>query len=126
MTETSVYRYYDASSVLLYVGASHNPFVREVQHRQIKDMHLVETIKISWFDDRQEALDAEQFAIDNEKPLWNVYGKKKNKVASKKRVKVDYLARVRAGIAEFEALPESEQLAALAEAKRNVRKWAAK
>ena len=118
MKETSLYRYYDASNVLLYVGVSHNPFLREVQHRQLKDMHLVETIKIIWFNDRREALGAEQVAIDNEKPLWNVAGVKKNKVAPKKWVKVDYLAKFRAGMAEFEALPESEQLAALAEAQK--------
>lgn len=71
--KTSLYRYYDESDTLLYVGVSHNPFLREVQHEASeKDMSLVRHIEVEWFDTRELALAAEGYAIRREKPLWNV------------------------------------------------------
>ena len=78
--KTSLYRYYDEGDTLLYVGVSHNPFLREVQHEASeKDMTLVRHIEVEWFGTRELALLAECYAIRRENPLWNVARPKKRR-----------------------------------------------
>ena len=68
----SLYRYFSMDDVLLYIGASHNPFLREVQHSEHHDMTQVRYVEIEWFDTAQAALEAETIAIKRERPKWNV------------------------------------------------------
>lgn len=65
--KTSLYRYFDAQDRLLYVGVSHNPFSREVQHNGSKDMTLVRHVELEWLPNRETALAAERVAIDRER-----------------------------------------------------------
>lgn len=78
--KTSLYRYYDVDDKLLYVGISHNPFAREVQHCAQRDMMLVRFVEIEWFPDRPTAEAAERVAIDRERPVWNVTHQHKKRV----------------------------------------------
>ena len=72
MTEqTSLYRFYSADNVLLYVGVAGNPFARQGQHALGKPMHEVVHIELEWFGSREEAEAAERLAIRRERPLWN-------------------------------------------------------
>jgi predicted GIY-YIG superfamily endonuclease len=76
----SLYRYYSALDELLYVGVSHDPMLRETQHRVAKDMKSVRYIELEWFDTEDEAKAAEQIAIRREKPLWNVAGSRNPRI----------------------------------------------
>jgi excinuclease UvrABC nuclease subunit len=69
--KTTVYRYYDAHGVLLYVGKSMNIVVRSTQHRGKPWFESVATITLEWFDDYWLARDAERRAIRDEHPLYN-------------------------------------------------------
>ena len=70
-----LYRHYDVDSVLLYVGATANPFARTSQHKS----------RSQWFDrvakitiehcELEELERAEQDAISSEKPLFNYTNK---------------------------------------------------
>lgn len=71
----SVYRYFDASGRLLYVGQSENPFGRLYSHAKDKDMTLVRQIQVEWFPDFIMADMAERWAIKTENPLWNKAGR---------------------------------------------------
>lgn len=69
----TLYRFYDRTERLLYVGITSNPPARFVQHRQMKQWwELVETIKLSRFDTRREVIQAEAIAIRDEEPIFNV------------------------------------------------------
>lgn len=113
--KTSLYRYFASDGALLYVGVSHNPFAREVQHRKAKDMTLVSRVSIDWFPSAPAALLAEVKAIKSESPLWNVQWNKPEKSPKVKRQAPDYMAIYRKGLAEFESLPISEQEQAVAD-----------
>ena len=73
---TSLYRHFDAKGTLLYVGISLNTVNRLCQHKTsspwINDISL---IKIEQFNTREEAIEAEKTAIQNECPLHNINGK---------------------------------------------------
>lgn len=70
---TSLYRYFDADGVLLYIGISMHPFGRWKQHKASeKETDRVATIKIEWFSNRTLAEVAERDAIRAEGPAWNV------------------------------------------------------
>ncbi|MFJ6069081.1 hypothetical protein ACIQHU_39330 [Streptomyces tendae] len=69
---TAVYRLYDATGILLYVGASWNPEFRWEQHRTRKHWaHLVTRRTEEWHPDRPTALAAEKTAIATEKPVYD-------------------------------------------------------
>lgn len=72
--KTSLYRYFDVDDVLLYVGIAYNPFIRSKQHEAKHDMTTVRLVEIEWFDSREDAKIAEQWAIIRERPAWNVVG----------------------------------------------------
>lgn len=74
MEKTSLYRYFSESDELLYVGVARNPFSRISGHIASKDMLEVRHIEIEWFADRSTALLAEGYAIERERPKWNVAG----------------------------------------------------
>lgn len=72
-TPTAVYRMYDASGALLYIGQSVNPASRPMQladHR--KWVTNIASITLQWLPTRQDALREEESAIRAERPLHNV------------------------------------------------------
>lgn len=70
---TSVYRLFDASGALLYIGCSYNPTSRWRTHRQLKAWwHEVATTDVVWFETLVEAERAEQEAILTEHPKYNI------------------------------------------------------
>ena len=75
---TQLYRHYDSSGRLLYVGISNNHIARLGQHRDAAQwFHLIDSVKIEHFKSRAEALEAERQAIQNEDPKYNIQHKKR-------------------------------------------------
>ena len=73
--ETTLYRYFDSDDVLLYVGITQRDGQRHREHAKNSDwFSLVKTHTITRFPNRQDALEAEAFAIATENPLYNVVG----------------------------------------------------
>lgn len=69
---TALYRFFDATGQLLYVGVSGNTESRWRQHAESKAWWSDVAEKTTeWLDSRPEALDAERIAIRTEKPLYN-------------------------------------------------------
>lgn len=72
---TALYRLFDESDRLLYVGVSHKPDVRWGQHSEEKEWWpQVDRRAIEWHDSRGSAERAELLAIANERPAYNVVG----------------------------------------------------
>lgn len=70
---TQLYRHYDADGQLLYVGISLSALLRTRQHRENSPWFAnIAKITVETFPDRATAYDAETFAIENERPLYNV------------------------------------------------------
>lgn len=68
-----LYRHFSSDGQLLYVGVSKNGFDRLADHVRSSDWRReIASITLQWFDDLDEALDAECAAINTERPLWNV------------------------------------------------------
>jgi excinuclease UvrABC nuclease subunit len=79
-----LYRHFDGSNRLLYVGVSLSAFQRLGQHRN--HAHWFEQIKrveMEQFATRQEALDAERVAIERERPLFNIQHSEQHALARK-------------------------------------------
>lgn len=73
---TELYRHFDASGRLLYVGISLSTAHRMGQHRNTSEWsHRVRTITIEHFPTREAALDAETEAIRTERPAFNKMGR---------------------------------------------------
>jgi hypothetical protein len=73
--ETTLYRYFDSDDVLLYVGITQRDGQRHREHAKNSDwFSLVKTHTITRYPNRQDALEAEAFAIATENPLYNVVG----------------------------------------------------
>ena len=69
----ALYRFWDASGVLLYVGISVNPTGRFDQHRGDKSWwHEIASITIQAYPDRPTVEAAEKAAIIAETPLYNI------------------------------------------------------
>lgn len=72
-SRTSLYRHFDASGGLLYVGISLNPVARLIQHSSGAHWFSdIVNISIEYFDTRGEAEVAERIAINSEKPKHNI------------------------------------------------------
>jgi len=70
---TTLYRYYDKDGKLLYVGITGDNTKRQSQHRRNAFWFgEIASATFEHFGSRQEALDAESRAIDNENPKHNV------------------------------------------------------
>lgn len=76
----SVYRAYDSSGALLYVGASVNLLTRINDHSLRARWGAVDTVTYAEHDTLECALACEAEAIVAELPLWNVRGKPKPKL----------------------------------------------
>jgi predicted GIY-YIG superfamily endonuclease len=72
---TALYRFYDASENLLYVGITNDPWRRWRQHVQEKSWYpQVKHQAVTWYDSRIRAEVAEQVAIRCEHPRFNIAG----------------------------------------------------
>lgn len=72
---TSLYRLYDDSDALLYIGIAFNPRTRGYHHAMTKSWWPeVVRKEICWFDNRREAEAAEDAAILAERPRYNIAG----------------------------------------------------
>lgn len=72
---TALYRLFDTTGRLLYVGISHKPDVRWGQHSEEKSWWPeVDQRKVEWHETRASAERAELAAITAEKPLHNKVG----------------------------------------------------
>jgi predicted DNA-binding transcriptional regulator AlpA len=70
---TAVYRLYDGTARLLYVGIGYDPLVRWSRHAATtKWWPEVRRIEIEWYDNRAKAEAVELSAIENESPVHNV------------------------------------------------------
>lgn len=68
----AVYRWFDATGALLYVGISSNLAIRTDQHHLTKRWWPeIATCRVEWFPNRAEALEAESAAIAAENPRYN-------------------------------------------------------
>lgn len=68
----AVYRIFDTSGQLLYVGMSKNLAGRLRTHSEKSWGESIADIKITWFTDKEQAAKAEAAAIANEAPLHNI------------------------------------------------------
>lgn len=82
---TALYRHFDTTGKLLYIGISVNAFKRFSEHKDQKDWSSdICSMTIEYFDTRIAALAAEKNAIKAEKPLHNVtYNRPDNTVKIK-------------------------------------------
>jgi DNA-binding transcriptional regulator YiaG len=72
-----LYRHYDKSGNLLYVGISQHSLIRLRTHRYVAQwFHEITRIEIEHFPHREGARRAEREAIINEHPRYNVAGKR--------------------------------------------------
>lgn len=72
---TALYRFYDASEKLLYVGITNDPWRRWRQHVQEKPWYpQVKHQAVTWYDGRIAAEKAERVAIRCEHPQFNIAG----------------------------------------------------
>ena len=68
---TAVYRLYDATDVLLYIGVANRPDERWGTHRNKPWWSQVARTEIEWHPNRDAALRCEAVAIREENPLHN-------------------------------------------------------
>lgn len=74
MRPHAVYRCRSADDRLLYIGCSHAPLTRAVEHGRIKAWATdIARIDVEWFPSKREARAAEKEAFEAEKPEWNVH-----------------------------------------------------
>ena len=72
---TALYRLYDSTEALLYVGVTGDPRRRFRQHERDKPWWpQVATRDIEWFPDKRSALDTERDTVRNDAPRYNQRG----------------------------------------------------
>lgn len=78
---TAVYRFYNSSHVLLYVGITDSPATRWRDHAKKKPWWSeVAERTLAWHPDREAATAEELEAIQAERPIYNVAGKPREKL----------------------------------------------
>lgn len=68
----AVYRIFDASGSLLYVGMSGQPLTRIQAHAKKKWFACADRVEIRWHKTKQSALNAEAVSIIMDKPTFNL------------------------------------------------------
>lgn len=69
----NLYRHFDATGRLLYVGMSLNAIARLVKHREESHwFNQITRVEIEWHKSREHAAYAEAIAIRDEEPLYNI------------------------------------------------------
>jgi predicted GIY-YIG superfamily endonuclease len=70
---TALYRHFDKTGALLYVGIAVDPRKRESAHRSGSEWApKIHRIELEWFDNRHAARAAERAAIATERPKFNI------------------------------------------------------
>lgn len=69
---TALYRHYNLSGELLYIGISANAMKRIEEHKKSHWVQNITRIEIQYFDERDDAKKAESLAIKSEFPLFNI------------------------------------------------------
>ena len=73
--ETAVYRAFDSSDVLLYVGVTNSPRSRMRGHERTSEWwEEMQSVTFEWFDTREEALESEADLILTLRPPFNKAG----------------------------------------------------
>ena len=73
MTKTALYRHFDASGTLLYVGITGDLSMRDKQHARDAAWHSeVASTKTEWLSSRRHARALEAVAIEFERPKYNI------------------------------------------------------
>lgn len=86
--KTSLYRHYNSSDELLYVGISLSALQRLGQHAEHSAWFgSISRVTIEHYETRQLALDAEREAVIRERPLHNVHHKKSAEEARRNATK---------------------------------------
>lgn len=86
--ETALYRYFDVTGQLLYVGIAANPDERDKQHAKTSNWHrLAKHRSVTWLPSRDAARAAERASISNESPVFNIAGASPRQ----RRAALDYL-----------------------------------
>lgn len=85
-----LYRHFNESGQLLYVGVSFSFLQRTCQHQRSHWFNEVATISIQTFRTKKALLRAEKIAIQNEKPLYNL---KTYSIEGKTDLSVDQLSK---------------------------------
>ena len=68
----SIYRHFDGTGRLLYVGCASNPVKRTYGHKAMSEWFRdVRTIRIEYWDTKEQALEAERRAVASEGPIYN-------------------------------------------------------
>jgi len=70
-TACTLYRHFDASGLLLYIGISLNPFQRTTKHRASEWFGEIASITLQHFPSQAAAEEAERLAIQTENPKYN-------------------------------------------------------
>lgn len=74
-TSVAVYRFYNDTGALLYIGIAGSPKARFAQHAETKRWWWeVATWLIDWYGSREEAAAVEAFGIVQENPAYNIAG----------------------------------------------------
>lgn len=73
--ETVLYRHFNRSGQLIYVGVSLSVLQRLNQHKESHWWREISQVTFERFNSRTAALVAEQIAIKEEKPFYNIVGK---------------------------------------------------
>ena len=82
-TPHALYRFFDATGALLYVGITLNPGARWTTHSKEKPWWAeVASVTVEQFPDRESVLAAERAAIINEGPTYNVVHNQGGKAAT--------------------------------------------
>jgi hypothetical protein len=68
-----LYRHFNNKDELLYVGISLSAIARLSQHHDAEWFYQIARVEVQAFDDREAALRAEAFAINDEKPIFNKF-----------------------------------------------------
>ena len=97
---TQLYRHFDESRSLLYVGISLSTFNRLSQHRDHSDwFKTITNVTIEHFPTREEAMAAERKAIKSENPKFNIAMRKtmaeiekEQKALTKEQYRIEQLA----------------------------------
>ena len=113
-----VYRIFDKTGRLIYVGCSYNPEVRINTHRtQMWWGDQIHRIKLTVHPNKRAGHHAEKLAIHSEHPRWNVSGRWAHRASWTSEDFADYI-KAAAGAPEpsgfrWERIEQSKQLMAL-------------
>lgn len=96
---TAVYRFYDRTGRLLYVGITHNLGSRFGSHERKSAWWADQcSLVVVWRDSRERAAAEERIAIRSEKPLHNISGTRVGRVAARRREQLDDATRKAIGL----------------------------